>query len=581
MQISAGWRDRAVRAFGPWVVGLDRPTLRADAQAGLLGAMVVLPQGIAFAALAGLPPAWGLYTSIVPCIVAALAGSSRLTVSGPTNATSLALGAMLVPLVAVDSPNYTLLAVAVTLGVGLMQAALGLLRLGALTNFISPSVMLGFMTGAAVLIAASATVDIIESWAALLVGIGTIAAAVLSRRWFGAGQHYLFALVVGGIGAAALGTYGWDTMQVGKMPQALPKLAAPEMSWNDIRRVAAISFALAIISLGQTVAIGKALAARHGEHFDPNRECLGQGLSNIAGSFFSCMVSTGSLNRSAMSEQCGARTPMAAVFSALMVIVLLALAGPILAHIPVATIAGLLMLVAWGLLDRPAWERVLRMDRTEAAIAAGTFVAVLTMSMEIAILGGVVASLITYLYRSARPTLHTLGFDRPFADDANRPFVVIDDESGKPTAPECPQLKLLRMEGSVYFGAVAHVAEHLHGLRTEPEAPRRLLVMSKFMTTIDLAGADLWEAELARRRAMGGDLYFHRPRPPVVAMWERSGFIDRIGRDHIFDSKRTALAQLVPKLDDAICARCTARVFAECMDRPSPQPVSDASDPAP
>ncbi len=580
MQISPAWRDRAVRAFGPWVNTVDRPTVRADAQAGLLGALVVLPQGIAFAALAGLPPAWGLYTSIVPCIVAALAGSSRLMVSGPTNATSLALGAMLLPLMAVDNPNYTLLAVGVTFGVGLMQAVLGALRLGALTNFISPSVMLGFMTGAAVLIAGHAAADFIADWPERLVAIVTIGAALLARRWFAAGQHYLVALIAGGLAAAGLALADWDTMQVGKMPQAIPKLTAPPMGWNEIRRVAGISFALAIISLGQTVAIGKALAARHGEHFDPNRECFGQGLSNIVGSFFSCMVSTGSLNRSAMSEQSGARTPLAAVFSALMVIVLLALAAPILAHIPTAAIAGLLMLVAWGLLDRAAWERVLRVDRTEAAIAAGTFVAVLTMSLEIAILGGVVASLITYLYRSARPSLQTLGFDRPFSEDPNRPVVVIGGEDGR-TAPECPQLKLLRMEGAVYFGAVAHVGEQLHRLRAEPAAPRRLLVMTKFMTTIDLAGADLWENELLRRRAMGGDLYFHRPRPPVMALWEQSGFVDRIGRDHIFDSKRTALAQIVPTLDPSICAACTARVFDECRQQPGPPPLSRAAGRAP
>lgn len=572
------WRDRAARVLGPWVMAVDRSTLRADTQAGLLGALVVLPQGIAFAALAGLPPAWGLYTSIVPCIVAALAGSSRLMVSGPTNATSLALASMLVPLMAVDNPKYTVLALGVTFGVGLMQAALGVLRLGALTNFISPSVMLGFITGAAILIAEHAASDIIVGWPERLIAVVTVGAALWSRRWFKAGQHLLLALVAGGLTAAALTFADWETMQVGKMPQALPKLHAPPMGWGEIRRMAGISFALAIISLGQTMAIGKALAARYGERFDPNRECLGQGLSNIAGSFFSCMVSSGSLNRTALGEQCGARSPLAAVFSALMVIALLALAAPLLAHIPVAAIAGLLLLVAWGLLDRRAWRRALRVDRTEAAIAAGTFVATLTMSLEIAVLGGVVASLVTYLYRSARPALRTLGFDRPFRQNENRPVVVIDGEHGG-TAPECPQFKLLRMEGAVYFGAVSHVDDYLHRMRTAPEPARRLLVMCNSMSSIDLAGADLWETEMQRRREIGGDLYFHRPRPQVLEMWERSGFLDRIGRDHIFNSKRVAIATVVPTLDDAICARCTARVFDECRDRPGATRPGDTGDP--
>lgn len=560
-------RDRASRAFGPWVWMLNRDTVRADAQAGLVGALIVLPQGIAFAALAGLPPAWGLYTSIVPCIVAALAGSSRLLVSGPSNAISLALASMLAPLAAVDNPAYPLLALAVTLAVGILQASLGLLRLGAITNFISPTVMLGFMTGAAVLIGLHAGSDMIANWPELAVGVLTLATALLARRRLGSGQHLLVALVVGSVCAFAMSRFGLQTVLVGALPQTLPKLNAPPVSWSEVRKLGGIAFALAIISLGQTIALGRALANRSGEQFDPNRECLGQGLSNIAGSMFSCMVSSGSINRTAMNEQSGARTPLAAVFSGLMVIVLLVIASPVLAYISVAAIAGLLLVVAWGLLDMAQWRRVLHLDRTEAAIALGTFVATLTFSLEAAILGGVTASLVTYLYHSARPSLRTMGFNKSFGDDALRPFVIIDGAPGG-TLPECPQLKLLRMEGSVYFGAVAHVAEYLHILRTEPTPAKRLMVMTKGMTTIDMAGAEMWDAELLRRRAMGGDLYFHRPRPQVMAVWQRSGFLDRLGRDHIFASKRIAIATIVPQLEDEICARCTVRIFDECRFRP-------------
>ena len=561
------WRRRAARTFGPWVWVVNRASMRADAQAGLIGALIVLPQGIAFAALAGLPPAWGLYTSIVPCIVAALAGSSRLLVSGPSNAISLALASMLAPLAAVDNPAYPLLALAVTLAVGIMQATLGLLRLGAITNFISPTVMLGFMTGAAVLIGVHAGHDMIASWPEFAIGALTLATALLSKRWLGSGQHLLAALVVGSVCAFGMAHFGVHTVLVGALPQTFPKMNAPPVSWGEVRKLGGIAFALAIISLGQTIALGRSLANRYGEQFDPNRECLGQGLSNIVGALFSCMVSSGSINRTAMSEESGARTPLAAVFSGLMVIVLLLIASSVLAYISVAAIAGLLLVVAWGLLDPAQWRRVLLLDRTEAAIALGTFVATLTFSLEAAILGGVTASLVTYLYRSARPSLRTMGFDKSFGDDAQRPFVIIDGAPGG-ALPECPQLKLLRMEGSVYFGAVAHVAEYLHMLRTEPTPAKRLMVMTKGMTTIDMAGAEMWDAELLRRLAMGGDLYFHRPRPQVLSVWQRSGFLDRIGRDHIFESKRVAIAAIVPQLDDNICAHCTARVFDECRYRP-------------
>ena len=572
MQLPSGWpvqvwATRAARWLGPWVHEVDRETLRIDAQAAFLGALVVLPQGIAFATLAGLPAAWGLYTSIVPAMVAALAGSSRRMVSGPSNAISLALAAMLGPLAATGSAAYLQLALVATFGVGLLQALLGLLRLGSLTNFISPSVMLGFTSGAAVLIGWHALADLLVGWEAFAVGMLTLAVALLSRRWLGNGQNMLLALVLGGVGSALLAWQGHESPRVGHIPQALPHMEAPPLTLDELRRLASISFALAIISLGQTVAVGKSLAGRRGELFDANRECLGQGLSNIAGSFFSCFVSSGSMNRSVVNEQSGARTPLAAVFSSLIVLALLVVATPVLEWIPVAAIGALLLLVAWALFDREQWRRVVRIDRTETAIAVGTFVATLALSLEVAVLGGVMASLVTYLYRSARPALRTMGFDTPPGGPGSRPFLVID-QAPDDFLPECPQLKLLRMEGAVYFGAAAHVSEHLHGLRLGPDAPRHLLVMAKSMSSIDLAGVDLWDAELTRRRAMGGDLYFHRPRAQVMDMWQRSGFIDRLGTDHVFDSKPQALAAIVPRLDDAICAGCKARIFEECAQRP-------------
>jgi SulP family sulfate permease len=555
------------RWLGPWVHELDRHTLRADAQAGLLGALIVLPQGIAFASLAGLPPAWGLYTSIVPCIVAALAGSGRLLVSGPSNATSIALAAMLAPLAAAGSPGYLQLALAATLGMGLLQLALGVLRLGTLANFVSPSVLLGFTTGAALLIAWHAVQDLATAWPEAAVGALTLVAALLARRWLAAGQHLLVGLVAGALGAAALHAGGIATEQVDRIAQRLPSLIPPPMDAATLQRLAGIAAALAIVSLGQTMAIGKALAGRRGERFDPNRECAGQGLSNIVGSFFSCFVSSGSLNRSIVNEQSGARTPLAAVFSALAVIVLLLAGSALLPWIPLAAIAALLLIVAWSLFDRSHWQRVLKLDRSEAAIAGGTFAATLALSLEVAIIGGVTASLVTYLYRSARPALRSMGFDLPPGHPGYRPFVVIDD--APPGAlPECPQLKLLRMEGSVYFGAVAHVAEHLHRLRESPAPQRHLLVMAKSMTTIDLAGADLWEAERIRRTAAGGDLYFHRPRPQVTDLWRRSGFLDRLGADHVFDSKPAAIDGIVARLDPEVCRGCSARIFAECRRQP-------------
>jgi SulP family sulfate permease len=180
------------------------------------------------------------------------------------------------------------------------------------------------------------------------------------------------------------------------------------------------------------------------------------------------------------------------------------------------------------------------------------------------VLGGVGLSLVSYLYRTSRPALRTLTFD---GADRRRPMMVVSDGT---TLPECPQLKMLRMEGSVWFGAVAHVSEHLHALRTAPAPARHLLVMAKSMNFVDYAGAAMWEDEHLRRLAMGGDLWFHHPRPEVLATWRRRGFLDRLGPGHVFDDKRSAIATIVPRLGGEICARCTARVFEECRRQPGP-----------
>jgi SulP family sulfate permease len=464
------------RLFGPWVRAVNATTLRADVQAGLLGALLVLPQGIAFASLAGLPPQYGLYSALVPTVIAALAGSSWHVVSGPTNANSLALAAMLTPLVAAGTPGYIELALMVTVMVGVIQTAVGALRLGLLANFISPAALLGFTSGAACLIAIHA-VHGLRDTGTVLVGLTALGVAA-ALRWKAARWPFmLIGLVSAGVLAALLPP-GWAVRTIGALPSPWPAFHVPDVDWTRVPDLIDKALALSIIALGQSVSIAKAMAARSGQRIDTNREFLGQGLSNLIGGFFSCYLSCGSLNRSVPNLESGARTPLAAVASAGWLLVLVAVSSPLLAHIPQAAIAGLLILVAWTLLDLPRWRRLARLDRTDLAIAAATLAATLRLRLEMAILIGTGLSLVAYLYQTSRPAIRTMGFDRTSPD---RRFVVRDDTPG--ALPECPQLKLLRMEGEIYFGAATHVGEHLHALREydpgQPTPQKHLLVMTR------------------------------------------------------------------------------------------------------
>ncbi len=635
------------RLFGSWVRQVSPATLRADAMAGLLGAVLVLPQGIAFATLAGLPPEYGLYTAVIPCIIAALLGSSWHVMSGPTNANSLALFAMLSPLATAFSPPYIQLALAVTVMVGVMQWLIGALRLGLLANFISPAVLFGFTSGAALLIAVHALPDLLglaaapehsaaavlghvftqlprAQPAALAVGATTIVVAVLARRLRRSWPHMLIGLLAATALAwlwrhylnANSATPSSALRMIGQIAVPWPRFELPRIGWAQAADLIGLAFALTIVALGQAISIAKTVAQRSGQRIDANREFRGQGLSNMVGGFFSCYVSCGSMNRSMPNLEAGARTPLASVFSALLLLVLVAVSAPLLAQIPMAALSALLLLVALALLDFARWRQLFSLSRSDFGVALATLVATVTIRLEIAILLGMILSLMSFLYRTSRPAMRTMGFDSRGLD---RQFVVIDNtpdagletemilpqkagddngrSAGPPQArpaplprergsatpeahevtsvgasflPECPQLKLLRMEGEVYFGATQHVADILHALRSQPQPQKHLLVMGKSMNFIDLAGAELWQAELAARRAMGGDLYFHRPRPEVIRMWRKTGFTRVLGPEHQFPDKFTAISTIFNKLDPEICRHCTARIFWECKTAPGP-----------
>lgn len=330
-------------------------TTRADALAGLLGSLLVLPQGIAFATLAGLPPQYGIFSAIVPTIVAATFGSSLHVVSGPTNANSLAIFAAITPLAAAGSPDYIALVLGVTIMVGLIQLSVGALRLGGLTDFLSPSVLLGFTSGAATLIACYALPDflglqlknphgpfgevasIVRHWQAInpsaaAVATTTLVATLAARRVSRQAPFMLFGLAAGWALSEILATRtgAAHVAAVGAIPAPSPAFAIPFAPLEALPNLIPVAFALTVIALGQSVSIAKAVAARSGQRIDVNREFIGQGLSNVAGGFFSSYLSCGSLNRSLPNLDAGARTPLAAIFSSVFLIGLVAIAAPLL-----------------------------------------------------------------------------------------------------------------------------------------------------------------------------------------------------------------------------------------------------------
>jgi sulfate permease, SulP family len=573
----------------PWLAWrplVTRDSVLHDASAALLGAVIVLPQGVAFATIAGLPPQYGLYAAMVPTIVAALWGSSRHLVTGPTTAISVLVLAVLSPLAVPGSERYIGMVLSLSLLAGLMQLAMGLARLGSLVNFISHTVIVGFTAGAACLIAASQIKNFLglavprgamfhetvlyaashlgqaHLWVTL-VGVVTLASALLARRLTPRLPYMLVALLVGS-GVAALlnhwvGVSDTGIETVGTLSAALPPLSMPDLSFATLQALLFPAAAVAVIGLTEAVAIARSLATQTGQRLDSDQEFVGQGLSNIAGSFFSAYPSSGSFNRSSLNLAAGARTPLAAAMSAAFLLAIAVLAAPLIAYLPVAALAAVLFIVAWVLIDWHHIGQILRRHPRERIVLLATWIGVL-VDLEKGLFVGVTISLLFYLYRTSQPAITERAPPRAELGNPRRKMVDVSD-----AAPGCPQLAMLRVHGSIYFGAVEHVREQFH--RVDEENPQRkwLLLLAQGINFVDLAGQQLLAEEAHRRRALGGGLLVVGAQPAVLRMLDRSDAVTVIGAKNLIGHKGSALRSAYPQLDSAVCAACTLRVFEECQ----------------
>lgn len=580
--------------FLRWRHLVNRDTLRADLVAGLTGAVIVLPQGVAFAMIAGLPPVYGLWTAMVPPVLAALFGSSRHLISGPTTALSIVVFATVSKFAEPGTPHYVELALTLTFLAGIYQLILGMARLGALINFISHSVVVGFTAGAAVLIAASqlkhyfglnipggesflhALVDIAQNILhsnpyAVAVATVTLVVAVWFQiyrpRWPG----MLIAMVAGSLVAAAFGGSKVGIGLIGELPAQLPPFSVPDLSLKSLSALGSAAFALAMLGLVEAVSIARSVASRSGQRIDGSQEFIGQGVSNIIGSFMSSYASSGSFTRSGLNFTAGAVTPMSAIFAAGSLALIVLLVAPLAAHLPISAMAGILVVVAYRLIDFHHIKVIVRSSKAEAAVLVVTFFAALFVQLEFAIYVGVMMSLVIYLYNRSRPRIVSSVPD--LADPVRRMSVATPEQ-------ECPQLKIVRIDGAIFFGSVDHVGSVLHQFDLQNPAQNHVLITCSGINFIDVAGAELLAQEARARRAAGKGFYLASVKGEVIEFLKRGGFIDDIGTANIFPNKAVAIAEIYKRLDADVCARCKRRIFTECSTPPPRSTRTAASEPA-
>ena len=586
-------RILALLPFLRWWPMVNAVSLKGDLLAGLIGAVIVLPQGVAFATLAGMPPEYGLYAAMVPAVVAALWGSSWHLVSGPTNAISLVVFATMSTLAEPGSAAYVSLVLTLTFMVGLMQLVMGMARLGTLVNFISHTVVIGFTAGAALLIIASQVKNFfgihiphgsmffrifgtlfahageINPYV-LLIGLVTLLSGIAMRNWIPRIPYMIVAMLVGSLAALALNeSFGADMTgikTIGALPGALPPLSMPHFSFDTMRELVSVAVAVTGLALIEAASIARAIALKSGQRIDGNQEFIGQGLSNLLGAFFSGYPSSGSFNRSGVNFEAGAITPLAAVFSAGFLILVLLAVAPLAAYIPIASMAAILFLVAWSLFDFRHIGSIIRTSRAETAVLLATLIATLVMHLEFAILVGMLLSLLLYLNRTSQPAVRVLV---PNNHEPQRKFHLVHADEA-----ECPQMKIVRIEGSIYFGAVNHVGEMLHEIAQNHPQQHHLLIMAKSINFVDIAGVELLAEEARRRRQQGGRLWFYSVRQSTEEMLRKPEYAAEFGTDAFFASKREAIEHVVGQFDTSICANCKARIFEECRKLPGANSVA-------
>jgi SulP family sulfate permease len=570
----------AIFPFLAWRRRMSGGQLRADLLAGLTGALVVLPQGVAFATIAGMPPQYGLYASIVPTIVAALFGSSWHLVAGPSTTASLVLFASLSAFEPAGTPRYVELAITLAAMAGVMELALGLFRLGALVNFISHTVVVGYTAGVGILIMttqlrhffglhiphtsvfwealrSSLAALPTASLAVTLVALVTLLVGVAARTFSSKVPYMIPAILAGGAAGYLADSIAPESVStVGALPGSLPPLSMPSFDPATWGLLLPTALAIGVSALNEVVSIGRALAIRSEQRLDINQEFIGQGLANLIGSFFSGYVVSGSFNRSALNYESGAKTQMSAVFGGIILAGILVFAAPLAAYLPHAAMAATLELVGWSLIDRKSLARIWRSGMSERGVLLATIGVALFIQIQAAILAGVVLSLVVYLYRTSNPQLRPRV---PDPADESRKFI----DAG-PGAPECPQFRLIRLDGSLYFGAVNAFREGLNAFERQTPDCKRFGVIMRGVNFIDLAGAEALAIEARRLKGRGGGLYLINIKERPLEYLEQGGYVDEIGRANVFTSKSAALSGVYRTFDYEICSRCPLRVFREC-----------------
>lgn len=544
--------------FFDWLGELKDPAiLKADIIAGITVALVLIPQSMAYAQLAGLPPYYGLYASFLPGMVAAIFGSSRQLATGPVAVVSLLTASALEPIAGTNPEAYLTYAIVLALFVGIFQLMLGLLRLGVLVNFLSHPVVIGFTNAAAIIIATSQLsklfgVTVFKAnhhyetvWRViqaamehthmptLAMSVLSLAILILIKKYFEKIPNVLVAVAATTLISWFFDFKGYGGAVVGSIPDGLPGFSVPSAEWSEVSGLMGTAVAIGLIGFMEAISIAKAMAARTQQKLDPNQELVGQGLSNLVSGFFSGYAVSGSFSRSAVNINAGAITGFSSIVTGVIVGITLLWLTPLLYHLPQATLAAVIVMAVVNLVKIEPIKYAWKVQKHDGIVAVVTFILTLLLAphLENGIIVGVLLSLGLFLHRTMRPRIAILG---RHPDGTLRDAKMHDLQV-------CPHISIIRFDMSLYFANTGYFEDTiLEHISAHPEM-RYIIIDAESINHIDATGEEMLHTLARSLDEAGVEFLFARTKLQVLAVLIRTGFIQSLGEDHFFRTRTEAM----------------------------------------
>ncbi len=548
----------------------DMETLKVDILAGLTVALVLVPQSMAYAQLAGLPAYYGLYASFLPPMIAAIFGSSRQLATGPVAVVSLMTAAALGPLASANPEGFLVYATLLAILVGVFQVSLGFLRLGVLVDFLSHPVVVGFTNAGAIIIGASQLsklfgVEVVKAehsyetvyniflaaadhmhWPTFVMAVFSIAMMFGLKKWRPELPNVLIAVVITILISKYSGYADAGGAVVGEIPRGLPSLTFPRFDLEAILQLATSAVVIALIGFMEAISIAKAMAARTRQRLDVNQELVGQGLSNIVSGLFNGYAVSGSFSRSAVNIDAGARTGFSSIVTGIIVGITLLFLTPLLYHLPQATLAAIIIMAVIGLVKIEPIKHAWKAEKHDGIVAVTTFGLTLIMAphLDKGILVGVVLSMVLFIYRTMRPRFAILS---RFHDATFRDLEV------HPELETCKNIVLIRFDMSLYYANAGYFENRMLQVFADHQDAKFVILDAEGINTLDATGEMVLSQLCERFKVAGVTLLIARMKRPFMQNMHKTGAVRVVGEDHFFSRLTHALAYAWTEMECEAC----------------------------